>query len=272
MKKILLAFLFLGAAPLIISTNVHAQSIDQIDASHPLIGGQRYLGPHYYVKHGWVTGPEGKKYYYDEDGNLVKGLVSIDKKLYYFDENGVMQTGLIYPNIKCRGFELYYFDNTGAAVTNTWETVNGKKYYFGSDGDGYSCRVERIDGKFYAFTKDGSVDTQTTGIAQFLNMDNLPGAKDQYLSYYLVNGEVQTGWQRPLITGEPEEAYVENYQYYSPETGQMLYGWQKIDGKTYYFQMTDCGNTDGTMLTGIHTIDGKTYEFGEDGALKREIS
>lgn len=53
---------------------------------------------------GWRT-INGKKYYFDKNGNKVTGLKKIGEDKYYFNKNGVMQTGL--KKIKNK---KYYFD------------------------------------------------------------------------------------------------------------------------------------------------------------------
>ncbi|MCM1157393.1 MAG: hypothetical protein NC300_04305 [Bacteroidales bacterium] len=65
--------------------------------------------------------------------------------------------------------------------------------------------------------------------------------------------EVKTGWQR--IDGKT--------YYFSPGNGEMLTGWQKIAGKKYYFSP---GN--GEMFTGKRKIGTKTYYFNANGVMQ----
>ncbi len=48
----------------------------------------------------------------------------------------------------------------------------------------------------------------------------------------------------------------DNNTYYYDENGNMVTGWQTIDGLRYYF------DEDGVMLKGIHNVEGKNYFFG----------
>jgi len=68
----------------------------------------------------------------------------------------------------------------------------------------------------------------------------------RYLDYF---GRPQLKWQ-----------YIDNRLYYfSPDDGNMVTGWQTVDGHTYYF-----GN-DGVRASGWIQVDGKTFYLGADG-------
>lgn len=277
MKKKILTSLIIASISLSSSIPVFAQGYNgdryapqNENKTYTFSDINRGIGPVRLGFHGWKE-IDGKTFYFDENGKMVTGLIKIDGKLYYFNDLGELQLGLTYLNIPCRGYEIYYFDKDTGAVTNKWETVNGKKYYFNSEGLGYSNEVAKIDGKLYAFTRDGSLDTTTNGSAVLHSV--VPGTDiHEYYTYFLEGGVVQTGWHIGyyVIKGEVYKAY--DIQYYSPDTGAMVHGWQKIDGKTYYFRSSSVAESDGTMVRGIQTIDGKTYDFGSDGALIGEVS
>lgn len=57
---------------------------------------------------GWLTDTDGHRYYFDKNGIMQRGWITIKKKRYYLDEDGILQTGTI--------------------------TVNGKKYKLAADG------------------------------------------------------------------------------------------------------------------------------------------
>ena len=57
---------------------------------------------------GWLTDTDGHRYYFNKDGIMQTGWITLGKKRYYLDEDGIMQTGTI--------------------------TVNGKKYTLAADG------------------------------------------------------------------------------------------------------------------------------------------
>ena len=61
--------------------------------------------------------------------------------------------------------------------------------------------------------------------------------------------------------------YIENSSEENVTTSETKYGWQIIDGSTYYFE-----ETTGEMYKGIKEIDGKKYFFGENsGRLYRGV-
>ena len=61
--------------------------------------------------------------------------------------------------------------------------------------------------------------------------------------------------------------YIENSSEENVATSETKYGWQIIDGSTYYFE-----ETTGEMYKGIKEIDGKKYFFGElSGVLKKDM-
>ena len=101
---------------------------------------------------GWITiGTD--KYYMDHNGTRLSGLFYVGKTRYYADEDGVMQTGF-----QTLSTGTYYFDAKGVMQTG-WKTltVNGvkNKYYFGADGRMYRDGIYEISGKQYCFDQDG---------------------------------------------------------------------------------------------------------------------
>ena len=75
-------------------------------------------------------------------------------------------------------------------------------------------------------------------------------------SYTDDDGNVLKGWQE-----------IDGGKYYFDKNGKALTGWYKIGGKKYYFN----GAKKGKMVTGTVKIGGKTYSFGTDGVLKGEV-
>lgn len=128
-------------------------------------------------RRGWYE-EYGYKYYYDDNGELLKGLQEIDGNTYYFysydghmaysswsDEDTITDNGLIvtvnksgivtnYANIVAGdwthyGDRWYYYD----ADMNPYigvKTINGVKYYFDSELTPYSG-IQTIDGVEYYF-------------------------------------------------------------------------------------------------------------------------
>ena len=57
---------------------------------------------------GWLTDTDGHRYYFDRNGTMRRGWITLGKKRYYLDEDGILQTGTI--------------------------TIDGKKYQLAADG------------------------------------------------------------------------------------------------------------------------------------------
>ena len=156
---------------------------------------------------GWQT-VNGKKYYYDSNGNKVTGWQRIDK--------------------------LYYFDGSGVMATN-WQTIGGKTYYFGSDGV-LRKGMKEIDGKKYYFeTSDGSLSTKKDFITTSSNN-----------TYYLQgDGTVATGiktingktyyFAASGVMQKSKWVTVSGKKYYLKADGMAATGWKKLSGYRYYF-------------------------------------
>lgn len=73
----------------------------------------------------------GKTYYYNENGEVVKGYVEVAGRMYYFDTEGVRQSGFITVDGK-----IFYFspENKGALSPNRGVvSINNKRYFFNTD-------------------------------------------------------------------------------------------------------------------------------------------
>ncbi|WJE55588.1 PA14 domain-containing protein (plasmid) [Bacillus cereus] len=174
---------------------------------------------------------DGKWYYRDKEGHLVKGLQTIEKYKYYFNEDGVMLTGLQ----TIRG-EVFYFNENGT-MTNGWKELDNKWYYFDIYGTMHKG-WEMLGDKWYYFNKDGVMLTGSQTI-------------DGKVYYFNADGARAKGWKE-----------LDGKKYYFNTDGTRAKGWKELDGKKYYF------NKDGVMLTGSQTIDGKVYYFNADGTQK----
>ena len=84
------------------------------------------------------------------------------------------------------------------------------------------------------------------------------------------SGEILTGWQvidgsRYCFSpeGKPMTGWLTEAEsrYYLNESGMVLTGWQEIDGKRFYF------GADGAMTVGWAQLEDSTYYFGMDGSL-----
>ena len=186
---------------------------------------------------GWQT-VNGKRYFYDSDGNAVFGWLHWRDEDYYisqengkqtgtaemedgtriFDSYGVVQKGLI-----TDGTEWFYADETGL-LKGGEQTIDGKPYLFGEDG---------------RFLKGWQ--TASDGVTRYYG--------DEY-------GTIVTGW---IHLGEDE-------YYADPERG-MLTGMQVLNNKKYCF-----GDT-GILCHGVCYGDGAWWyadSFGVIGTVSGE--
>lgn len=207
-----------------------------------------------WLKLGWNETEDGKKVYYDEDGQLHTGWLTDNKKTYYFTGNG----SLVY-KWKQIGSKWYYFDpKTGAMVTG-WKQI-GKDWYYFNKGvmvNGW----QQISKKWYFF-KEGIMQTGWV--------------KSGKQWYYMnpASGALVTGWKQigkgkwyyldpkkdgALVSGWKEIS--KKWYYFDPKKDSiMITGWKQLGGKWYYFDKTD-----GYMVTGSVKIGNKTYHFNSNG-------
>ena len=106
--------------------------------------------------------------------SIPTGWVEQDGKRYYYDENGQIVTGWIHLEDGS-----YYLDTTGAALTG-WQDVDDLHRYFGETGALWSGWLEQ-DGKKMYLTEDGTITTGWTDIGE-----------DRYL--FTEDGNITTGW------------------------------------------------------------------------------
>lgn len=146
------------------------------------------------------TDIDGQRYYFDEDGYLVKGKFHVTEgdteSYYYADKNGVIQVGVIRTKkvlyitdengkiltgfVEIEG-NKYYFDEKAKLVTGWFKidenwfygdedgiiatgflTLDGYRYYLNPDGSRVSDTIMVIEGITYVFNKDGSIDENAT--------------------------------------------------------------------------------------------------------------
>ncbi len=101
------------------------------------------------VKSKWITIPNEGKYYVDQYGARVTGLVRFSDGYRYFSADGKSQTGLQRINNK-----YYYFDPaTRLAYTNGFYQVGNMTYAFDEKGALEVGWVKGNNGKWYYFNK-----------------------------------------------------------------------------------------------------------------------
>ena len=156
-------------------------------------------------------------------------------------------------------------------VVGGWKEEGGKRYYFDPE-TGYMKKGSQTlnDKKYYFDLETGEMKT---------GFVTLTGSNGPFTYYYLPEGGIAYGFN--VIDG--------NTYYFDTSSGVRAHGVREINQKKYYFDPQT-----GIMQTGFHTvelsngtytfyflpdggvakdmqeIDGKTYYFGNDGALQKD--
>lgn len=241
-----------------------------------------YFNGNYQMVTGWVTWNADKtKSYFASNGKALKGLQKIGSATYYFDPS------------TCRsrrwevriGNDLYYFNGSYRMVTGwvTWR-ADGTKSYFAGSGKALKG-LQRIGGATYYFDpatgKSKRWEQWIGGKLYYFNgkYQMVTGwvtwNNDKAKSYFDVSGRALTGWQR--LGGRT--------YYFNPATARSVRWEQTIGGARYYFDGNGRMHTgwlqwradgkwsyfysNGKMATGTQTIDGKRYTFDADGRTMR---
>ena len=166
-------------------------------------------------RRGWYE-EYGYKYYYDDNGELLKGLQEIDGNTYYsswYDEDTITDNGLIvtvnksgivtnYANIVVGdwthyGDKWYYYD----ADMNPYigvKTINGVEYYFN-----YGQLAEYLDkvvtsGDTLAYVRDGKV-IEKIGSYDPMTEPSTIILDDEKLATWIKNGAKPTESVKELI-------------------------------------------------------------------------
>ena len=210
----------------------------------------------------------GRTYYLDENGNKTIGSKEINGAWYYFDLDGEQVKGRFASDDR-------YYDENGKQVdfgTNRYFELNGKWYYAGNDG-AILKGPQTIDGVKVYFHQNG---IQAKGYFVKDEEDN----KSRY--YDKDTGALATN--QYIIAYNPYRH--RNERYYVNDQGIRLTGPQTIDGKQVYFDtyegsqvfdnFADDGyfyDQDGNRVNlGINRyvqVKGNWYYVGEDGKILR---
>ena len=203
---------------------------------------------------GWQT-VNKKNYYFDQDGKQHYGFLKLSDGTYFLSRvDGTKRTG--YFSID---YDYYYFDSTGKMQTGI-QTVKGKKYFFNSNGK-QDNGLQKWNGHYYFFSRVNN--EMRTGLFQI----------DYVLHYFKEDGTAYNG----IYTKGKDK-------YYFDSKGAIKNGFQKVDGKTYFFSRVDfrmrfgwvfvdgykyyLDKTTGEVHTGIYRVDGIDYKFDSAGRLQ----
>ena len=159
---------------------------------------------------------------------MVTGEWCIDGSWYRFGNNGVMITGWYYDSVLN---EWNYYKSNGKCAADEWQKINGKWFYF--SGHCMLCNgIWLIGGKGYEFDKNG-----------------------------VMMHENAVGWLKKTDANSKDPIW-----YYVNKGGSLATGWQKINGKWYYFNESFC-NLYVINCPNPQHIGNKVYVFDKNGAL-----
>lgn len=226
--------------------------------------------PALYTKAAWTSTSKGTMYTQTASPGYVTGMKKIGDYTYYFNSEGIMQTG--FQTIEKR---LYYFNEHGQLVLGRFVAPDGKTYYAASSQNGALVQNRWVSKRYYL--ADGSMATNTWINGKWVGADGrYTGTKAKVgwitsggkTRYYDKNGNMIKGWMK--LAGET--------YYLDPSTGVRKTGWFRVGQKKYYARKTTgvvlknqwVGKryvlSDGAMATGWVDIGKKSYLFSSTGA------
>ena len=198
-------------------------------------GAWYYFGADGTAKIGWYTLSDGRLVNYNDQGQMYHGEAKINGKWYYFDATSgkVAQGWYKLPD----GRQVYYdVDNNGngQGMLHGMQKVGDNYYYFNEGYGTEESGLKNVNGKYYYFNPVMVKNAEKEANGSWYYFDTGLGTK-------AVSKFVNLGDGRTV--------------YYDAQ-GHMVYGWQNINGNTYYFN-----GQDGNMYVGAQWINGQEYYF-----------
>ncbi|MHA8110601.1 KxYKxGKxW signal peptide domain-containing protein [Lactobacillaceae bacterium Melli_B4] len=208
------------------------------------------------------TDSDGQSHYYDSINGYegINLFYLYNGKYYYFDSNGNMVKNKFVDAIPNTDYN-YYFGNDGAAVDGN-QTIDGKNYLF---NDGIQVKNNMIinpDSTFSYYDNNGLVTTTPTNINNQnfnFNSDGKLVAPNQFIknsifsnaTYYLdSNSHISKGFQD-----------INGSKYYFDNNGQMITNTYEMDSNGNFYRF----GGDGKALIGKQIVDYTKRYFNSDG-------
>ena len=188
---------------------------------------------------GWVKDDDGYWHYY-KDNVALSGWQKINKKWYFFNTTTCMVVGK-----QTISDETYIFSEDGVMLTG-WQQFNGTWYYLKKSGAAVKGWKE-INKKWYFFGSEGG-----------MYRDALVSLEGEYYRFGVNGAMFNGGWWKSSSSDS---------WYYFGKNGKAVRGWNKIDGKWYYFYDSEYSSPFMYKNAGS-IIDGKYYVFDENGHLR----
>ena len=196
---------------------------------------------------GWAKIDE-KWYYATDSGKIIRNKwEKINGSWYRFDESGTMLSKTIYND--------YLLKTSGAMAEKDWVHLDEKWYYATDSGKAIRDKWEKINGSWYSFHKDGDMLSSQWKEKYYLKDSGAMAQSEWFFD------KKYDSWFYLKSDG----AYAENQwqgSYYLKSYGYMAKNewiFDKSYNAWYYLK------EDGAYVTGNFTINGKDYSFQSNG-------
>ena len=196
---------------------------------------------------GWLKMDE-KWYYATDSGKIIRNKwEKINGSWYRFDESGTMLSKTIYND--------YLLKTSGAMAEKDWVHLDEKWYYATDSGKAIRDKWEKINGSWYSFHKDGDMLSSQWKEKYYLKDSGAMAQSEWFFD------KKYDSWFYLKSDG----AYAENQwqgSYYLKSYGYMAKNewiFDKSYNAWYYLK------EDGVYVTGNFTINGKNYSFQSNG-------
>ena len=245
----------------------------------------------------WIT-DQGKRYYVNASGVMVKGWFKLSDGWYYANKSGAQQTNGWLKS----GSKWYWLqgDEQGLMAANQWITDQGKQYYLTGSGAMATKWVKNGSDWYYTnnsgarvmngWIKSGSKWYWLQGDKEGLMLANEMKTIEGKQYSFAADGAMRANSQVNLgndVAGYASSSgavsrigeYKDGKLVLTDNDGKIQTGWQKKAGKWFYggeggvahVGWLKLGKTwyyldsSAAMVTGTRTIDGKTNIFAASG-------
>ncbi|MDD3279634.1 MAG: L,D-transpeptidase family protein [Lachnospiraceae bacterium] len=186
-----------------------------------------------------VSKIDNKLYVFDDNGILLtgSGTAIVNGKKYYFNADGSIQVGWV----TLGNWKMYFNPSTGAAVTGVSQ-VEGKQYVFDENGiwlTGQGTQV--IGGKKYCFNSDNTVRTGWVTIGNWkFYFDPSTGAGRTGFSTI---GGVRYYFDSNCVMATGAISISGTYYYFNDDGSMVVNAWKVVNGQNMYFDSQGKGST-----------------------------
>lgn len=225
-------------------------------------GWQMYFDPTTFQGASGVSSIEGKYYVFDGNGILLtgNGTQVINGKKYYFNPDGSIQIGWV----TLGNWKMYFEPSTGAAATGVYK-IEGKLYAFDQNGiwlTGSGTQV--INGKKYCFNSDGSVQVGWVTLGSWKFYFD-PSTGEARTGFSVISGNTYYFDSNGVMAVGP--VVISSTYYYFNDNGTMVKNaWRIVNGQNMYFDSQGKGgnNYSGAYLLKVDRTNCVVTAYGQD--------